>query len=198
MKTLYFISAFLLAASVCSLGQFKAGNVELGLSGCLGSMNTESTYNGRTTSQSCVYLALGAMPLIYITDGLALEPEIGFFALSNYSPSIYIVGNIEYSHMIENSKFAIFVRTGYGISNSLVLTYLDKPLKSTSSDGLNISIVNLGAGFKYFISKNIALRGELNIKFQKYSESYSSKYYSYTSDYNWRTISFLYGFAVML
>jgi len=197
MKTLKMILAAVIFVSAVSFCQFKAGSLEVGLSGSFGSQSIDYSSSNYNNSDSYKYLIISAITSYYIIDGLAIEPEAGIFAVSETSPAQYIIGNISYTYLLKNSRFAFFGRGGYGASNSIILSNMDKPL-SAISDGLKISIINIGAGFKYLISDKIALRCEVNYKIQKHNEDISTKYYNYNVERKWNTISFNYGFTLLL
>lgn len=196
MKTFNIVITVLLFASSISLCQFEAGSLEIGLSGSIGTENIKYISADYSSNFAYKYIFISALPSYYIKDGLALEPELGISMISESSPALYLIGNISYTHKITDSKFALFGRAGYGASNAVWPAYFDKPPASVSN-GMKISIVNLGAGFKYLISEKITFRCELNYKVQNYNVNNSSTYYNYSFDRKLNTLSFQYGFTIL-
>ena len=190
-------------------GLFKAGNWELNFSASIGSLTTSSKSSSSGAygsysdddSYSLFYIQLGVIPAYFITEGLALEPEINVLFQSQENveskPSLSFLGNLAYNFNLPGKNFVPYIRAGYGISNSMQIPVVIGGL-SRVSDELDISILNAGAGFKVLISQNILLRTELNYRRYSYKDENSYADYKSTHEYSLTSISGIFGFSLLL
>ncbi|SRR3972149_2759739 len=190
-------------------GIFKKGDWELNFSASIGNLTTTSKSSttgaygsySNDNSTSIFYLQLGVIPAYFVTDGLAIEPEINILFQNqeniNSKPSFSFLVNLSYNFNIPNKNFAPYIRAGYGISNSLQVPAVIGGLARVS-DKLDISILNAGVGFKVSISNHLLLRTELN--YRRYSYKIEDSYFDYKSSYDYKltSVSGIFGFSVLL
>jgi len=186
-------------------GIFKKGDWELNFSASIGNLTTTSKSSttgaygsySNDNSTSIFYLQLGVIPAYFVTDGLAIEPEINILFQNqeniNSKPSFSFLVNLSYNFNIPNKNFAPYIRAGYGISNSLQVPAVIGGLARVS-DKLDISILNAGVGFKV----HLLLRTELN--YRRYSYKIEDSYFDYKSSYDYKltSVSGIFGFSVLL
>ena len=166
------ITVFTAAALVfvCSAihAQTQQGAWELSASGNFGSVSSSSETTGSFSQKSETdaegYLSLALRPGYYVIDGLAVEPEFLWTAVDGTPPSFSISGNVAYNFDIPKSQVTPFILAGYGVGNSIPLF---QRLFVRSSDDFDISVLNIGAGLKVFLTERIALRTEY--RYQRYS-----------------------------
>ena len=204
MKKLVILSMFVLLFVVqITSGQtkstiFKQASWELNFTGSLGSIESQSEYSSSyyyfrgSDSESRTYFQLGIIPAYYLTDGLAIEPEINLLAVEKEEPALLLLGNLAYTVNLENSRFYPFIRAGYGITNSVQIP-VNGNLSKISGD-MDIGVLNLGAGIKTLLTENILLRTEIN--FRKFSYSDEGTGYKYSM--NISSIALIFGFSVLL
>ncbi len=164
-----FVAAILFCGWASLYAQTKQGAWELSLSGNIGSVSTSTKSEGsfgrfESKGEAQGFLALTARPGFYIIDGLVLEPEILWTAVEGTEPSLSLSGNLAYNFTVPKSRVTPFVLIGYGTGNAV--PFLQR-LLFRSSDELNISLLNLGAGVKIFVTERVALRTEY--RFQRFS-----------------------------
>lgn len=178
--------------------QFRKDNFEVGLSSSFGTLSASNTNPYLQNYSTYYFTFLSGFVGYYLFDGLSIEPEFGIFAVENNTPSQFLIGNISYTKLRKNSPFAFFGKIGFGISNSIILTYIDKPL-ITNPDNFDTKIVSIGMGVKYILDYQIVLRGEFNYKFQSRSITagpISGKMYNYDAKYE--TFSLVLGASFLL
>jgi hypothetical protein len=203
MKHTYIISILVILLSSVCRAQFKSGDVELSLMGSAGSLTQESGYSSSgygfsNHSNTYNYLSISSLCGIYIFDEFSIEPEVGMLAIENSSPAQFIIGNLAYTYCVPNSKIAVFVRGGYGVSNAFILP-MNGNLPLRYSDKFDIGIINAGGGVKYLVSDHTVLRIEINYRKQSYSQQYSSLYFSSTQYENsYSNYGVLVGFSILL
>jgi len=201
MKSLIAIAAILFGFASMSNAQFKKGEVELSLSGSLGSMTnkytTTSTGGKWSNSESNNYLFVSVMPGYYLVDGLSVEPEIGFLAVQHSEPAEYFLFNLSYTYLIPDTREALYARAGYGIANSVEMPYFSGAI-GKFSDKLNVGVINLGGGVKFLLTNSVALRTELNYRTHTWSNSVDYGYGSYSSDQTMSNFGLLIGFSILL
>jgi opacity protein-like surface antigen len=180
-----------------SSAQFKKGDVELSFSGSLGSNTiTESSSGGYSFSNSSTekYLFFSVSPGYYLLDGLSVEPEISFTANQHEQPAQYLLLNLSYTYLLPNSREALFLRAGYGISNSVQMPVLGAAVVHTS-DKFNVGVLNLGAGAKFLVTQSVILRAEVNYRSHTWS---NDEGYGYSDDYAYSNVGLLVGFSILL
>ena len=177
---------------------FKQASWELNFTGSLGSIESQAEYSSSyyyfqgSDSESRMYIQLGIIPAYYLTDGLAIEPEINLLAVESEDPAFLLLGNLAYTLNIENSRFFPFLRAGYGITNSVQIP-VNGNLSKLSGD-MDIGVLNLGGGLKTLLTENILLRTEIN--YRKFS--YSKEGTGYTYSMHISSIALVFGFSVLL
>jgi hypothetical protein len=210
------LSVFLISSTLWA--QFKHGNVELSLMGSAGSFTksiTESSSgNGSfsgTSSNSDNYFVVAFTCGIYIFDRFSIEPEIGLVAIEHSAPGESIIGNLAYTYPVPDSKIALFVRGGYGTSNSFLYP-ITESLPLRWSDKFDIGILTAGAGIKCLITDRAIFKIEMNYRKQSYTyqNSYTDGYYNYSTksymsytytqetDYTYSNIGILLGLSLIL
>ncbi len=191
-RNLFFVVFSIFLLSLCIQAQtvqndryaFTKGSWELNLSGDIGSQTSTSKYESGGYSQEYssdhTYFQLHIIPGYFIIDGLSFEPELDFLFLENSKPSYSLIPNLSYTYLLpSNSKLALYVRGGYGLSNSYNLF----GLLIRTSNSLDVGVINLGAGIKFLATENFSIRTEINYRRTSYTDeySYSDPYYSYSS-----------------
>jgi opacity protein-like surface antigen len=197
MKQLIAIILTMCVYSSIGFAQFEKNNVELSFSGSMGSWTVKvaPSYGSSSQSQSYTYIYLTTVVDYYLIDGLSLEPEIGFYAIQQNSPSQSILMNLSYTSRIPNSMIALFLRGGYGIGNAItVAPYGNSPWYT--SDKWNVNLINAGAGVKILLNENVALRIEANYRRDSFTQSATT--YSSSADFSYSDVALLFGFSILL
>ncbi|HUI29542.1 MAG TPA: outer membrane beta-barrel protein [Candidatus Acidoferrales bacterium] len=202
MKSMVAVIGFLLLTSSMSNAQFNKGDLELSFSGSLGSTTDKSTgtYLGNSSSDSQTeqFLFFSISPGYYLLDGLSVEPEISLMAVQHAQPAQYFLLNLSYTYLPPNSKAALFVRAGYGISNSIQVPMMGGGTVVQMSDKFDIGVINLGAGAKFLLTQSVVLRAEVNYRSHAWSSSEDFGYGSYKYDYVFSHVGLLVGFSILL
>jgi hypothetical protein len=173
MKWIIPFAAIVVFMTSGSYGQIKQGMWELSLSGNVGtsSGSTEKTTGGLTIKSEIAasgYLSFALRPGYYVIDGLVLEPEILWTANEDAPPSLSFTGNLAYHFVVPQSRMAPFVLAGYGRANGIPsFQRLER-----RTDGFDVSVLNIGAGMKFFVALRVALR--IEYRFQRYGYETSS------------------------
>jgi len=190
---------FIVAGSIAD-AQFLKGTTELGLGGSLGSYTTKSTssglYGNYSNSETKNYAILNLSVGYYVADGLSIEPEISLMAMQGLEPSDLFLVNVSYTMPNPSSKFSPFILVGYGVSNSMQFPGLS--ILGRVSDKLDVGVLNVGAGIKYLVSEDIALKMELNYRKESFTQTISYFGSSSSSDNTFATTGLLFGFSVLL
>lgn len=200
---MYFtISIFMVT---CSLAQFKKGDVELSFSGSFSSLTSQTTattnstyYSGSTTNsdtRTSAYLSVA--PGYYFLDNFSIEGEFGISAIEKVQPAQYLLLNLAYTYLIPDSKAALFAHAGYGLSNSVALSYFNNYLVRTS-DGFDVGIINLGAGMKFLMTSHVLLHTEVNYRIHNWSNEFSLFGITGKEDMKYSNISLLFGFSILI
>jgi len=196
MKRFSFVLfAFLFLYSTIN-AQFRKDNFEVGISTSLGSLSANNSNPWLANYSTYYFTFLSGFAGYYLFDGLSIEPEFGIFAVENNKPSQFIIGNLSYTKMRKDSPFAFFGKVGFGLSNSVILTYAARPVVS-NPDNFDTKIVSVGMGVKYLLDYQIALRGEFNYKFQSRSIVVGTAGDRVSSDAKYETFSFVIGAAFL-
>jgi hypothetical protein len=178
--TICFVSAY---------SQFKQGDWELGFTGSLGTYHEkyESNYysNYYSDTYDMTYLIVSFIPGYYITNGLSFEPEIGLVSLDKGKPGLVLLGNISFSHFFAKDKFALFMRAGYGRTNSVSLPGVVN-FNGVGGGDLDIDVINAGAGMKFLIGTKALIRMEANYR------------NFFAENHNAHTISLIFGLGLIL
>jgi opacity protein-like surface antigen len=199
MKNILAVVCLVFACESLS-SQTQQGTWELSLSGNLGSVSGSSETTGsfgssKSELESQGYLSLALRPGFYIIDGLVVEPEILWTAVEKDPPSFSLSGNLAYNFSIPQSHITPFVLVGYGTGNAIPLF---QRLLFRSSDKLDISVLNIGAGLKFFVAERIALRTEY--RYQRYSQerTFSSGSFNSTTKTIQNFHNVFFGFSIFL
>ena len=200
MKTQAGCLAFALMLCSAASGQPTGGTWELSLSGAAGSIGGTSEWSGTYGSGSSdqdaqSFLTLLFRPGLYIVDGLSIEPEFHWTAIEDAPPALSLSGNLAYTFRAPASTVAPFVLVGYGVANTVPV--LDRALFRLSKD-MDISVLNVGAGLKLFLSESVAMRVEY--RYQTYRQENTDSYGPFTETYKqtYRLHNVFFGFSVFL
>jgi hypothetical protein len=181
--------------------QFRAGNMEITLLGGGGSVTRNSSRSGiggpASSSESVVYLSLSVMPGIYLTDGLSIEPEVQYYLESPEGSDAYsaygLTACLSYT-FLGGSVALPFVRAGYSVANGVHYPIFNDALAPVfSSDPPTVVGPYVGAGAKFLVGKQVALRVELGWRGQYYTRGSDP----YTIDYSVSTVAVRFGFSFL-
>ena len=183
MKTVVcmLVLAMLFGGSV-AFCQVEKGSWEMSLAATFGSVSTSRDGDeGESTS----LLSVAFRPGYYVIDGLSIEPELFWTAIESERPMFSLAANASYTFRPSDANVSPFLLAGYGIGNGIP-TF--QRLMFRASDEMDVSVLNLGGGVKYFLSKDIGLRAEY--RYQRFHQEEGSS----ETTANWHTI--LFGFSV--
>lgn len=190
------IVLFVFFDSIVLFGQTKKDAWELSYSGYIGTVKTSyevksDHYSDKSDGEAEGYVIMAFRPGYYITEQIAIEPEILWTAMEDMPPSFAISANLAFNHNIPNSPTTIFALIGYGLANGISVS---QRIFGRSSDKLDISVFNIGAGAKFFLSEPVAFRVEY--RYQSFNNEQSSG--SFTSETTITFNTILLGFSVFL
>jgi opacity protein-like surface antigen len=155
-----------------SQGQIKQGILELSLSGNFGTSSGSTEQTGAISFKSDQpaegYLSFALRPGYYVIEGLVVEPELLWTATEESPPSFSFTGNLAYHFVIPQSRMAPFVLVGYGKANGI--PRFQQSLQR-ATDGFDVSVLNIGAGMKFFVALRVALRVEYRLQRYGYETS---------------------------
>ncbi len=182
--TFLVIAILIIVTAATAFSQTQQGAWEFSVSGAFASYSSKSETSGSggsQTSESDVqnYFSLLLRPGFFVIEGLEIEPEILWGAADGVPPSFSVSGNLAYNLTIPGSRVTPFALAGYGIGNGIPI--LERMLGRSSND-FDIGVLNLGAGLKVFMAKQVAFRVEY--RYQRYSREISSGSTTTTSTYN--------------
>ncbi len=200
------LSIIALALSPAANAQLAAGTWELSVSGTAGSVSETYSSSGSGashTSDAQGYLTLYLRPALFLTEGLSFEPEVVWTAIENNPPAFSFAGNLSYTYRAPDAVAGPFVLIGYGFGNTVPLT---QRALGRLSDKMDISLLNVGGGAKFFLGERIALRTEY--RYQRYGYKYDSvnlmymngsyEYQTVTREIVWNFHSVILGVSVFL
>jgi opacity protein-like surface antigen len=171
------LCALVLLPLASATGQSLESRWELSFSGTGGWASSSSTYGGETqTSDANGYLTLAIRPGYYVIQGFSIEPEILWTAIEGTEPAFSLAGNLSYTFDVPGSKIHPFILAGAGIGNSVPLF---RTALFRSTDEMDVVLLNVGAGAKFFVSNDVAIRFEY--RYQHYSYDETIYYYYYYS-----------------
>jgi opacity protein-like surface antigen len=149
----------LVFASLSAWAQPQKGDFEIGLSGTGGSLKHEITsdYESFNDSNTLNYLMLFTRPAYYVVPQFSIEPEIIWAIADQEETSLEVSVNVAYNIFLKNPQFVPFIFAGYGRGNSMILNNM---ALYKSTDGLDVSVFNVGAGLKTFVGEHVSLRVE--------------------------------------
>lgn len=198
MKSFIFVCiSFFIFASV-SKAQFNKGDFEFSFTGSLSSMTYESSVNNSPYYQSGSHSEtrttgnISFSPGYYFVDNLSIEAEIGLSAVEKMQPSEYLLFNLSYTHLMSDSKVALFAHAGYGFSNSVEVSNYNNAIVRTS-DKFDVKVINIGGGLKYMITPNVIARSEINYRIHKWTEDSF-----YSVDNKISNIALVFGFSILI
>lgn len=191
-----FVVSIIIIAAFCGANelaaQFKKGNVELNFGGSAGFSSSESKSGSNSHSSDQKYLTLSLMPGYYIIDGLSFEPEIGITSVESIKPGFLLLANMSYTHLFSNNHTAFFCRIGYGVSNASSITGVN--MYSRMLNEMDMSVFNMGGGFKFLLGSNVYIKTELNYR----SFSWEKEYSSSKNEYSTSILSTVFGIGLAL
>ncbi|MGD0337957.1 MAG: outer membrane beta-barrel protein [Bacteroidota bacterium] len=181
-------------------GPFMQGDWELTMSGALGQYTTKTTTSmnswnyGNESKENFATISLTAG--YYFIDWLSLEPEVNLFAYEGGQPGESVLLNLSFTYPLEHSIVAPFIRGGFGLGNAGFITG-NLPFSSFVSDKFDVKTFNAGAGVKLLIAQSVALKIELNYRYQTYTENYTGCILYSVNNKN-SMIRLFVGFSVLL
>jgi len=183
-----------------SSAQTEAGSWELSVAANLGSISQSSEVSGGGTGNSSEgesrgYLGLDLRAGWYAAAGFSIEPEIYLLAAEKDLPAFNLGGNLSYTFTIADSPVKPFVIAGYGIGNGIPIM---QRLVGRTSNELDIPVVRIGGGAKFFLSRQVAFKVEYRYERYSYEGSFSFFMYSYSYKNVWNYHSVLIGVSVFL
>ncbi len=200
MRGVCFIISFWAISVFTLFSQYKRGDIELGMSGSGGSItSTSSSTNGNVSeenSESKSYAEISIIPGYYFSDGLSIEPELGFYFYEGAAPSIFLLGNLSYTLPSYGTRVASYAKLGYGLANSLMHPINIGGLFKVSNN-LDVSVLNFGIGIKFLVTSSVELKTELNYRRYSYSTNFNFNGFSSKTDYKYSSLIVLFGFAVL-
>ena len=176
MKLAIWVILLIMIRTVICNAQFEQGNVEISIMGTGGYMKESySTYS--YNNESIGYVLINTSIGYYLVDGLSIEPQFGLLAIEKVSPSQSLLLSLSFSTRLPDSDIALFLKGGYGFSNSVsspMLAYT--PINRR--DKWDTQITSLGGGLKFILKEYIALKFEFN--YREESFPYKMTRYSYS------------------
>jgi opacity protein-like surface antigen len=197
------LSMLLSACSAFAGTGSLAGSKEISLSGQMGQVTTteEYTYHSLFGSWSSsdkstsTYMTLALRFGLYVYQGLAIEPEVHWTSWENVEPALSLHGNIAYNFNLKQApgkpRVIPFLLAGYGIGNAVPFYY---SYIWPASDEWDVTVLNLGAGTKVFVTEWAALRTEY--RFQRYAYDEETAYSTTKTTHSFHNVFF--GFSVFL
>lgn len=182
LKTLALIALF---SGMSAHAQLSRGTVETSISAALQSLSS----SGSSATNIMLSARLGFFPV----DRFEIEPEFTILKPENVNTLYMLNGNLAYNFDLPSGTAHPFLLVGYGITNSFPLFDVLVVNYETT-----VGVLNLGAGMKVFLAKNVALR--IEYRFQKLTGSQSGGGfgYTYTNPIDLNIHNFHVGFSVLL
>jgi hypothetical protein len=171
--------------------QFDKGDVEIAFTGSFSSFSAK--YEGYDSESSTIIL-ISVMPGYYFSKGFSVEPEIGLMKIEDEDAATYLLGNLSYTHLLDNGKVALFGRAGYGRSNSILIPFVGSGFFRVS-ESFDVNVLNFGAGIKYLLTNSVVIRGELNYRSHQWSEDY---WWGEKEEVTYSNTGLLIGFSIIL
>ena len=149
--------------------QIERGDKEFSIAASYMSMKYEDAEEAWWTANLAVRLGF------LVTNNIEIEPEILFSKYKEEDAGFVLSGNLAYnfSPIGPEGNAVPFVLGGFGYSNTLIFVH---NVASSSWDDEKWTVLNLGGGFKGFMSKPVALRVEY--RFQKFSGDWDYTYHN--------------------
>ncbi len=185
MKTVQSVLVILCATSFVIAQPREGARTELGLS---------ASYQNYSSGSSSGKGALLLSPRVgfYVIEGLEIEPELLWMVAEGVEPTYMLNGNLSYNFKTEGKAWP-FILAGYGTANTV--PFFNVPMFRS---GFSVGVLNLGAGLKYYVKEDVAIRMEY--RYQKFSGEQTESYYgfSYTSKIDMKLNTVQFGLSVLL
>lgn len=162
-KSNYVLLIFILLPVTVS-AQFQKSDWELGFMGNFGWTEVKVASGAENISESVLFANISAIPTYYLFGGIALDLEVSYLAAENDKPGMWFIGNLSYTHRVSDSKFAPFIRAGYGVGNAMSSFTGQQAYPEIVFDDFKVGILNSGIGLKYLLSDFVAFRSEFNYR----------------------------------
>ncbi len=165
----FMIGLFILLSVDTAFAQTENGDIEL--SGAASFMSRKF----EDDEEAWWVINLATRLGIFVTRIVEFEPEIMLSKFEDEDLGYILSGNLVFniSSRRPGSNVVPFFLGGFGVSNTI--QFLPN-IPLSGSDEFTWSIINVGAGFKFFISKQAALR--LEYRFQNYFEEENITYHN--------------------
>jgi hypothetical protein len=185
----------------CDLySQFKKGKIELSFSGNLGtsSLSRTSTETGSVKTDLNfvqVFISSG----YYVTDEILISGDLGYFETqSDKNKEVinedYLIVNLSYVYKIPKKDIGIFIKTGYGFSNTPFNSKADYIIQSAYKKAAS-GIFNLSTGLKLLLGKETTISAEINYKNINWDRKTANNLYV---EYKNIKICLLLGFSIII
>ena len=132
--------------------------------GNFGWVEAKVASGGENVSESISFANISAIPAYYFFGGLALDVEASYLAAEKSKPGMWFIGNVSYTYRAAESKFAPFVRAGYGVGNAMSSFTGLQAYPELIFDSFDVGILNSGIGLKYLLADLVAVRSEFNYR----------------------------------
>ena len=204
MKHIIFIIVFFCAA-VCSFAQFKKNDWELRWNASAGKYDAKAKtvtegWTDESNLASNYYLNGSLSAGYYIIDGVSVEGELSLYAPEGASLQKYLLMNLSYSYFLPKTGAAAFVHAGYGKGNSFLFPATpESRLNSYHASAWGVSVINVGAGLKHLMTKNVAVTLEFNYRNQSYDETHRVVGNEFVvTTFTLNTLTMLFGISLLL
>ncbi len=174
---------------------------EFSISGTFGFLSESAkSPSFESDGESMGYVTLVLRPGFFLTNSLEFEPEILMTSIEKTEPSFSLSGNLSYNFILPESNVRPFILAGYGIGNSVPIF---NTLIGKTTDKLDVTNLNFGAGMKIFFSNAVAVRVEYRYQIYNYDDEFQQYNYpdGYTSskiEYSINSHKILFGFSLFL
>jgi opacity protein-like surface antigen len=174
----------LLMVTAGASSQTQQGAWEFSLSGAASSYSSKSEFSGHTSeSESQQIMSLLVRPGFFVIEGLEIQPEVYWGAASGDPPSFSFSGNLAYNYLIPGARVAPFILAGYGVGNGMTLL---ERMFGRNSDAFDITVINLGGGAKFFVTKAVAITAEY--RYQQFGHESTSGSFTTNHTYYFHNI----------
>jgi opacity protein-like surface antigen len=168
-RSLVVLTITTIVATSFGLSQTQQGAWEFSVSGGFASYFVKTESSGHTSESASENLfSLLLRPGYFVIEGLEIEPELFWGAATGEPPSFSFSGNLSYNYLVPGSRVALFALAGYGVGNGVPVL---ERMVGRSSDSFDITLLNLGAGTKIFVTKAVAFRAEYRYQMYKHDAS---------------------------
>lgn len=196
MRILCFVISLFLLLDESLQSQPKQGTWELSFSSQAGSMkeSVKNSYDpNRYTSEGRSFLSISVRPSYYLHSLFSVEPEILWTAMESHPPSFNLNGNVAYHRQIFSERFYGFALLGVGLGNTVPLY---QRFGERTNNQFNILVLNAGLGGKYFVTENVAVRGEYRFQNYRWRKTVSNQFFINHTDFDVVYHLLLFGFSL--